>query len=362
VDVRRIAAGDVAASCYFRSSTITPARKALVQITERCNLHCAHCFVSARSEGIDIGHEQMRALVLPQLREARVSRLTLTGGEPFAHPDLLVIVRDARALEMTVTICTNATLSDTAVLDQLAAIGGVKLNVSLDGFAAHSHGKFRGDPASFALTKQTLRAIGERGLLKGVLVTPNTLAALDEYDELCRYARLCGAEYVLMNPLSSMGRGVRGIRRLGAPESFMRSLAQRTAVFEGDLEIVRIRFPNDDRPLSGCEAGTIVYVFANGDVTVCPYLVFAARTQQSRHDPAEFIVGNALKHDDIAARLDRYRLHDRAAVAADPVCGSCAMSGACGRGCPAAVIAAGGELGERDREQCPVPDPVEAAA
>ena len=86
----------------------------------------------------------------------------------------------------------------------------MKLNVSLDGFAAHSHGKFRGDPGSFALTKQTLRAIGERGLLKGVLVTPNTLAALDEYEELCRYARGCGAEYVLMNPLSSMGRGVRG--------------------------------------------------------------------------------------------------------------------------------------------------------
>ncbi len=358
----RIAAEDVAASCYFRTSTIAPARKALVQITERCNLHCAHCFVSARSDGIDISHEQMRGLVLPQLAEAHVARLTLTGGEPFAHPDLLAVVRDARELEMTVTICTNATLSDAAVLDHLAAAGGVKLNVSLDGFAAHSHGKFRGDPGSFALTKQTLRAIGERGLLKGVLVTPNTLAALDEYEELCRYARGCGAEYVLMNPLSSMGRGVRGVRRLGAPDSFMRLLADRTAIFEDELEIVRIRFPNDDRPLSGCEAGTIVYVFANGDVTVCPYLVFAARTPQSRHDPREFIVGNALQHDDIAARLDRYRLHDRTAVAADPVCESCAMSGACGRGCPAAVIAAGAQLGERDREQCPVPDPAGGSA
>ena len=359
---RRIAGQDVAASCYFRTSTIAPARKALVQITERCNLHCAHCFVSARTEGIDIAHEQMRDLVLPQLREAHVARLTLTGGEPFAHPDLLAIVRDACELEMAVTICTNGTLGDAAMLDRLAAEGGVKLNVSLDGFAAHSHGKFRGDPDSFALTKQTLRAIGERGLLKGVLVTPNTLAALEEYDELCQYARTCGAEYVLMNPLSSMGRGVRGIRRLGAPESFMRSLAERTARFDDELEIVRIRFPNDERPLSGCEAGTIVYVFANGEVTVCPYLVFAARTPQSRHDPAEFIVGNAFEHDDIAARLDRYRLHDRAAVASDPVCGSCAMSGACGRGCPAAVIAAGGQLGERDREQCPVPDPAETAA
>ena len=58
------------------------------------------------------------------------------------------------------------------------------------------------------------------------------------------------------------------------------------------------------RPLAGCQAGTIIYVFTPGEVTVCPYLVFAARTPQSRHDPAEFIVGNIFADADIAARLD----------------------------------------------------------
>jgi radical SAM protein with 4Fe4S-binding SPASM domain len=359
---RRIADKGIAASCYFRTSTVAPERKALVQVTERCNLHCAHCFVSAHREGVDISHEQMKSRVLPQLVQAHVSRLTLTGGEPFAHPDLCTIIRDARSLSMSVTICTNATLIEDQVLDDLAALGGVQLNVSLDGFSATSHGKFRGAPASFEITKDAIRAIGERGLLKGVLVTPNSLVALGEYDDLCRYAQQCGAEYVLLNPLSSMGRGVRGIRRLGAPDHVMRTLGEQLSPFEGDIDIVRIRFPNDDRPLSGCEAGTIVYVFANGDVTVCPYLVFAARTPQSRHEDTEFIVGNVFEHDDIPARLDRYRLHDRSSVAMDPVCGSCALSSECGRGCPAAVIAAGGHLGERDREQCPVPDPVGEAA
>jgi radical SAM protein with 4Fe4S-binding SPASM domain len=359
---RRIADPGVASSCYFRTSTTAPERKALVQVTERCNLHCAHCFVSAGREGVDISLEQMEEAVLPQLRAARVARLTLTGGEPFAHSDLVAIVRRARGFQMTVTICTNATLIEQQSLDELAELGGVQLNVSLDGFSASSHGKFRGAPASFDLTKETMRTIGERGLLKGVLVTPNNLGELDEYDELCGYARDCGAEYVLMNPLSSIGRGVHGIRRLAAPEAFMRGLAERTSAYERDLDVVRIRFPNDDRPLSGCEAGTIVYVFATGDITVCPYLVFAARTPQSRHEESEFIVGNVFEHDDIAARLDRYRPHDRAAVTQDRVCGSCALAGSCGRGCPAAVIAAGGRLGERDREQCPVPDPAEEAA
>ena len=56
---------------------------------------------------------------------------------------------------------------------------------------------------------------------------------------------------------------------------------------------MHIRFPSTDgQPLAGCEAGTIIYVFTAGEVTVCPYLVFAARTPQSQHDPGEFIVGN----------------------------------------------------------------------
>lgn len=354
---RRIAPAGVDASCYFRTSTIAPERKALVQITERCNLHCAHCFVSATREGTDIPLARIESDVFPQLREARVRRLTLTGGEPFAHPDLVPISVLARRMDMTVTVCTNATLIERSAITALAELGGVKLNVSLDGFSSASHGKFRGAPESFEQTIRTMRLLGERGLLKGVLVTPNALAQPEEYEELCAYARECGAEYVLMNPLSSMGRGVRATRRLSAPRDVMRALTEQTARFEGDdLDVVRIRFPNDDKPLSGCEAGTIIYVFATGDVTVCPYLVFAARTPQSHHQASEFIVGNVFEHRDIAKRLDVYRLFDRSKVQEDRVCGSCELSGTCGRGCPAAVIAAGGRLGDRDREQCPVED------
>lgn len=355
MSLRRIAPEGVASACYFRSSAIAPERKALVQITERCNLHCAHCFVSAGREGIDMELGRIAAELLPQLAEARVGRLTLTGGEPFAHPHLIEIIELARNRDMGVTVCTNATLIEPAAIDHLAAIGGVKLNVSLDGFSAQSHGKFRGAPESFGQTIETMRRLGERGLLKGVLVTPNRLAPLEEYERICQYARDCGADYVLMNPLSSMGRGVGGIRRLGASEEFMRALEADTAEYEDDeLELVRIRFPNEDRPLSSCEAGTILYVFARGEVTVCPYLVFAARTPRSRHDPSEFIVGNVFEHPDIASRLDGYRLHKRVKQTSDPVCGSCAMAESCGRGCPAAVIAAGGQIGERDRQQCPV--------
>jgi radical SAM protein with 4Fe4S-binding SPASM domain len=269
---------------------------------------------------------------------------------------MMEIVLACRRADLGVTLCTNATLIETDEIEQLSRIGGVKVNISLDGFAAESHGKFRGSPGSFSKTVETTRELASRSLLKGVLVTPNRLAAASEYEELCRFAVEVGAEYVLMNPLSSLGRGVGGVRRLGAPEELMRAITLDTASFEHEVEMVRIRFPNDGRPLSACEAGRILYVFADGSLTVCPYLVFAARTPGSRHDPREFVLGNVFSDSDIAARIDRYPLRDRVTVQTDPTCGSCELAGECGRGCPAAVIASGGTVGERDREQCPIKD------
>ena len=39
---RSLVSDQLAASCYFRTSVSAGQRKALVQITERCNLHCVH--------------------------------------------------------------------------------------------------------------------------------------------------------------------------------------------------------------------------------------------------------------------------------------------------------------------------------
>jgi hypothetical protein len=45
MSTRNITRTGQVSSCYFRTTADGGARKALVQIDERCNLHCAHCFV-----------------------------------------------------------------------------------------------------------------------------------------------------------------------------------------------------------------------------------------------------------------------------------------------------------------------------
>lgn len=343
-----------AASCYFRTSVGGDGRKALVQITERCNLHCAHCFVSSTKSGNDMPLDQFTGTVLPRLRDARVERITLTGGEPFEHPDLMTMCRAVTDTGISLGICTNATLVSDEQIAALAAMGNVHVNVSLDGFRAVSHGKFRGDQSSFAITVATVRRFAAAGLLKGLLSTPNMLTEAAEFADLCEFAVEVGAEYVLTNPLSSFGRGAKSQSRMAADADQMRAIRAVTDRFADRLDLVRIRFPNDDqKPLAGCDAGKLLYVYTNGDMASCPYLDFAARTDASPYPADEFIVGN-IYSGPVTAALDGYSFHDLYTVGANPTCGSCALTSACGKGCPAAVISRGGLVGDLDAEQCPV--------
>lgn len=351
---RRVVREGMAASCYFRSSVEPPYRKSLVQITERCNLRCAHCFVSAGNRGYTLPLDRIRDALIPAIREWRTVSVTLTGGEPFMHPDLVVIVRLLREAGMGVGICTNGALVSPERVRELAAIGGVHVNVSLDGFRPESHGRFRGDPSSFRRTVDAINLLSDHGLLQGLLVTPNNLATVEEYAELCDFALRQRAKYVLLNPLSRMGRGVASIGSLRASDETMERIREETARFAGRMEVVYIRFPNRGLPLGPCEAGRIVYVFSRGEVAICPYLVFASRTPGSQYRPDQFIVGNVFTHRDIADRLERYDFLERSRRAGDPRCLPCHLASGCGRGCPAAVVARGGRLGEADGELCPV--------
>ncbi|MBR8842411.1 radical SAM protein [Pseudoalteromonas sp. JC3] len=349
---RKITKGFYANSCYFRTSVMPPYRKALIQITEKCNLKCAHCFVSARKYGDTIPYVDIKNKILPQLIKSNVISVSLTGGEPMIHPEINKIIKLFIENNIKVTLCTNGTLISENQIKEYQSIGGVFFNISLDGFSSQSHGKFRGDKNSFYETKNTIEKIGEAGLLKGILVTPNNLASSNEYNEICEFAIECNAKFVLMNPLSSMGRGVNSKGKLEAQKAMMTKVKNATSNYKKDIDVVHIRFPYNDKPLSSCEAGNIIYIFTNGDVTVCPYLVFSTGNPNSQHKREEFIVGNILNDKNIYSKLKDYN-YSFLSSGNNKSCNSCEDNKSCGKGCPAGVISNGGRVGDLDVELCP---------
>lgn len=348
----KIYSDEYCAACYFRTIAEYPNKKCLIQLTERCNLHCKHCFVNAERKGEEIEFDKIEKCILPQLQKNNVSKVTLTGGEPFAYSRLLDVVRLLSAQNISIAICTNASLITETFLDEIRDCH-VHFNVSLDGFSASTHGKFRGNdsPKLFDRIKDNIMLLGDRKLLKGVLVTPNIYSDLSDYKEICGFAKSCGAEYVLMNPLSQFGRGEENASK-AFDKYQMETLRHETDKFnEEDMEMVYIRFPNTQRkPLGECVAGKIMYIFTNGDIAYCPYMVFAARNSVSQYNEKMFVMGNIFEKEfDWEKAIKNYKFP----ISYNETCKECTDS-SCRKGCYAARIACGGELSDADMELCPM--------
>ncbi len=341
------------AACYFRTAADYPSKKSLLQITERCNLHCKHCFVSSVCSGQDMDLDLILTKVIPEFVKNNISKVTLTGGEPFVYPHLIEVVEALRNNEISVCICTNASLVTSDFVNRIKGLGSIHFNVSLDGFSNDSHGKFRGNDSAglFTHIMNNIKLLGSENMLNGILVTPNIYASIEEYKDICQFAKDNNAKYVLFNPLSEFGRGEESVS-LSYTEQQMLDLRKAVEGYsDSKFEIVFIRFPNSNSiPLNKCPAGDIIYIFTNGDIAYCPYMVFAAKNSSSRYDYQDFVMGNIFSSSfDWNNDVNNYRFP----ITFDKVCAEC-INRECKKGCYASKIALGKHLEECDEQLCPL--------
>lgn len=262
--------------CYFRSSIDVNRKKVLIQITERCNLSCVHCFVSSESKGKDISVFFIKELIIPYLKRMNVERVTLTGGEPFLHKNLFDIIDELSCVVKSITICTNGTLVDETKIKRLKKYGKIKINVSLDGFSDISHDKFRGKKGTYNSTIKTIEICSKFGILGGILVTPNRLSNIDEYILLCKFALKANARYVLFNPLSSYGRGAINFKQYTLSSNELMNLRKKIENLDLGIEVVFANFPSKEMCKENhCIRDRLRYIFATGKVVGCPYIQFA---------------------------------------------------------------------------------------
>jgi len=138
--------------------SVTPATVSLshldglwLQVTGTlCNLACTHCFNSS-GPGVRTFTQLEPEEVSRELRTAAamgVKEIFFTGGEPFLHPQLTGMLREALEVAPT-TVLTNGTMLREAMVAQLALIEraarySLEIRISLDGYTAESNDAIRG--------------------------------------------------------------------------------------------------------------------------------------------------------------------------------------------------------------------------
>ena len=340
-------------SCYFRTSVIPPFRKALLQITEKCNLKCKHCFIDSSTEGKTISLYDIENVIWPQLKALNVISLTVTGGEPFVHPDIEGVVKFLSKVVDSVTICTNATIITEKQMKLFSSLGNIKFNISLDSFSKNGYESFR-EGGNLDKVISNIKLASHYNLLNGILVTPNQYSQVDEYKDLIKFSKTIGAKYVLMNPIAKLGRGENTANCLNFTDGNLKTLSKYIETIHDSIEVIQVRFPDNKKPLLKCEASDIIYVFSNGDVTVCPYLIFAAKSQLSKYRPEDFIIGNLYSNNNLQMTIDNYDIYKKYSIGNNHKCHLCSHNSVCGKGCPAAIVASGGVIGSIDTEMCPL--------
>jgi len=136
----------------------------LVELTYRCNLDCFFCYNDLALRGEPLSREQYFRL-FADLREMEVMNLSLSGGEPLAHPDFLALGARARELGFVVRIKSNGH----ALRGELARrirdeIDPFLIETSLHGSTAATHDRQTRVPGSFDRLLANLAEMRQLGL------------------------------------------------------------------------------------------------------------------------------------------------------------------------------------------------------
>lgn len=114
-----------------------------LDITSKCNLRCKHCYNNRYFESKEDSFDYTEFLEI--IKNYKLERIHILGGEPLLSPYLFDIVEYANLKNITVSINTNGTYLDETMFRRLSAYKNIdQITVSLDGGVAADNDIIRG--------------------------------------------------------------------------------------------------------------------------------------------------------------------------------------------------------------------------
>ena len=158
-------------------------------ITNKCNLACEHCYISAgpdKERAGELSTEEAKAFI-DDVSEMGVPLLLFTGGEPLVRSDFWELAAHAKTKKLRAVISTNGTLITKNVAKRLKESGISYVGISIDGADPETHDAIRNQRESFAKAIQALKNCVEIDLKCGIRIT----ASKDNVAEIPKLLDLC---------------------------------------------------------------------------------------------------------------------------------------------------------------------------
>lgn len=155
-----------------------------LQITEKCNFACKHCFLGEKSFS-ELSVNQIKA-ILKEFEEMQGLRVLITGGEPLVHRQFEEINECLPDFLIRKVLFTNGSLLSKKILKRLHVN---EIQISIDGLE-NAHDSLRGK-GTYRLAMEAVK----RAINSGFEVSISTMVHshnLEDFDEMGKLFRELG--------------------------------------------------------------------------------------------------------------------------------------------------------------------------
>ncbi|MCY8512998.1 subtilosin maturase AlbA [Bacillus atrophaeus] len=297
---------------------------ATFELTHRCNLKCAHCYLESSPEALGTVSLEQFKKTADMLYEKGVLTCEITGGEIFVHPNANELLEYVLKKFKKVAVLTNGTLMRKESLEILKAYKQkIIVGISLDSVHSEVHDSFRGRKGSFAQTCKTIKLLSDHGIFVRVAMSVFEKNMWEIHD-MAQKVRGLGAKAFSYNWVDDFGRGRDIVHPTKDAEQHRKFMEYEQNVIDEFKDLIPI-IPYERKRAANCGAGwKSIVISPFGEVRPCALFPKEFSLGNIFHDSYESIFDSALVHKLWKAQAPRFSEHCKK--------DKCPFSGYCG-GC-----------------------------
>jgi radical SAM protein with 4Fe4S-binding SPASM domain len=258
--IPEISYGEYMEKVYQKMLRLHLPMTASLELTERCNLNCAHCYIN-RPPGDR--EAQMRELttsqwqnLLDDMAQAGVLGLVLTGGETLLRDDFRKIYAHAKQRGMIINLFTNGTLIDPGLADFLRDLTPSMMEITVYGRTPQTYEAVTRVAGSYERCLRGIDLLLARGIPLALKTMVMTINAHELWD-LKAWAEGLGAKFhydMMLNARLDGGKQPLPLRL--SPEEVVEFDRKDKKRYQEWLEFAeKFVGPHDSEYLYSCGAG-----------------------------------------------------------------------------------------------------------
>lgn len=259
-----------------------------LNITNRCNLRCKHCFNDSGKEIANHLSDEEIFSLLDYFLSKGIVCITFGGGEPLMHNKIFEFIKYSKERNGRITILSNGKLLNDRIARRLRESGVYRVRISLDGSNQRINDFIRSN-GSFIGAVSALKALKRVGGLKVAVMTSVNKYNFYDLENIIKLLIKIRVNDIKLIPTIAEGRAKREFKQYILDGNFVKKLLDkkeellrkyRKAIYisiDSPLEVVKeIDNKNDKKELKNfgpCLIGNVFLgIKANGDIFSCPML------------------------------------------------------------------------------------------